>query len=115
MRILLLSWEYPPRIVGGLGRHVHRLSTALADEGHEVHVVTREHPDAPPEEIFEGVHVVRASEFPPQIDLNEHLVPWVLQFNLSVQAAATATLHRFDVDVVHAHDWLVSYAAAGVK
>ena len=115
MRILLLSWEYPPRIVGGLGRHVHRLSTALAADGHEVHVVTREHPDAPAEEVLEGVHVVRAPEFPPQIDLSEHLVPWVLQFNLSVQAVASALLHEVDVDVTHAHDWLVSYAAAGVK
>ncbi|HLW18006.1 MAG TPA: glycogen/starch synthase, partial [Actinomycetota bacterium] len=41
MRTLILSWEYPPRIVGGLGKHVHRLSTALAEAGHEVHVVTR--------------------------------------------------------------------------
>src|ERR671921_471978 len=30
MRVLQLSWEYPPRVVGGLGRHVHALSTALA-------------------------------------------------------------------------------------
>ncbi|MFK3985160.1 glycogen/starch synthase, partial [Micromonospora sp. NPDC050397] len=29
-RILMLSWEYPPVLVGGLGRHVHALSIALA-------------------------------------------------------------------------------------
>ena len=67
MRTLILSWEYPPRIVGGLGRHVHRLSTALAEAGHEVHVVTRDHPDAPHEETVDGVHIVRAGEYPPMI------------------------------------------------
>ncbi|MEV4202782.1 glycogen/starch synthase, partial [Micromonospora globbae] len=38
-RILMLSWEYPPVLVGGLGRHVHALSTALAAAGHHVTVV----------------------------------------------------------------------------
>ncbi|MEV4389391.1 glycogen/starch synthase, partial [Micromonospora sp. NPDC049580] len=35
-RILMLSWEYPPVLVGGLGRHVHALSVALAAAGHDV-------------------------------------------------------------------------------
>ncbi|MEV4629711.1 glycogen/starch synthase, partial [Micromonospora sp. NPDC049523] len=38
-RILMLSWEYPPVLVGGLGRHVHALSVALAAAGHDVTVV----------------------------------------------------------------------------
>ncbi|WP_435870843.1 glycogen/starch synthase, partial [Micromonospora globbae] len=38
-RVLMLSWEYPPVLVGGLGRHVHALSTALAAAGHHVTVV----------------------------------------------------------------------------
>ncbi|MGZ4129058.1 MAG: glycosyltransferase family 4 protein [Actinomycetota bacterium] len=114
MRTLILSWEYPPRIVGGLGKHVHRLSTALADAGHEVHVVTRDHPDAPSEEIVDGVHIIRAGEYPPAITF-EDLVPWVLQFNIAVQEAATSLLLETEIDVVHAHDWLVAYAAAVVK
>ncbi|MGZ4120509.1 MAG: glycosyltransferase family 4 protein [Actinomycetota bacterium] len=114
MRTLILSWEYPPRIVGGLGKHVHRLSTALADAGHEVHVVTRDHPDAPSEEIVDGVHIIRAGEYPPAITF-EDLVPWVLQFNIAVQEAATSLLLETEIDVVHAHDWLVAYAAAAVK
>ncbi|RLP85162.1 glycogen/starch synthase, partial [Micromonospora sp. CV4] len=49
-RILMLSWEYPPVLVGGLGRHVHALSVALAAAGHEVTVVTRHAEGAPLEE-----------------------------------------------------------------
>ena len=41
MKILMVSWEYPPVVIGGLGRHVHHLSTALAAAGHEVVVLSR--------------------------------------------------------------------------
>jgi glycogen synthase len=116
VRILLLSWEYPPRVVGGLGRHVAALSRTLAEAGHDVHVVTREHPDAPAEETIDGVHVVRVGEAPPLIPFDAaNLVSWVLAFNNGVQAAAHRLLREYDVDVIHAHDWLVAYAAAGLK
>ena len=114
MRILLLSWEYPPRIIGGLGRHVDRLSTALAQAGHDVHVVTRDHPDAVAEEDVEGVHVVRVGEYPPLVPFKD-LFPWVLSFNVGVQQRATEVLMEEDFDVIHAHDWLVAYAAAALK
>lgn len=114
MRILLLSWEYPPRVVGGLGRHVAAVSRHLALQGHEVHVVARDHPDAPSEETIEGVHVVRVSEAPPLIGFDD-LIPWVLAFNNRVLAAASRLALEHPFDVVHAHDWLVTYAAAGIK
>lgn len=114
MRILMLSWEYPPRIVGGLGRHVWRLSTALAEAGHDVHVVTREHPDAPAEQMLDGVHVLRVGEYPPMVPF-EDLIPWVMQFNTGVLERAASLLLGEPIDVVHAHDWLVAYAAAAVK
>jgi glycogen synthase len=116
MRILMLSWEYPPRVVGGLGRHVAALSRTLAAQGHEVHVITRDHPDAgaPADEWLEGVHVVRVGEAPPVIPFTD-LIPWVLAFNNRVQAAAARIVREHDIDVVHAHDWLVAYAAAGIK
>jgi glycogen synthase len=116
VRILTLSWEYPPRVVGGLGRHVAALTRSLAAQGHEVHVVTRDHPDAPAEDRVDGVHVVRVGEAPPVIPFDaENLVPWVLAFNNGVQAAAHRLLREHPVDLVHAHDWLVGYAAASVK
>lgn len=116
MRILLLSWEHPPRVVGGLGRHVGALTRTLAAAGHDVHVVTRGHPDAPNEEYRDGVHVVRVGEAPPVIPFDaQNLVPWVLAFNNGLQAAAHRVLREHEVDVIHAHDWLVAYAAAGLK
>ena len=58
----MLSWEYPPVLVGGLGRHVHALSVALAAAGHEVTVVTR-HSDGAPQR---STPTVSASCAPPR-------------------------------------------------
>ena len=63
----MLSWEYPPVMVGGLGRHVHALAEAMAAAGHEVTVLSR-HPGTPDvayDEVAAGVRVVRAAEDPP--------------------------------------------------
>jgi glycogen(starch) synthase len=32
-RVLILSWEYPPVIEGGLARHVRKLAEALVRQG----------------------------------------------------------------------------------
>ena len=41
MRALILSWEYPPLIEGGLARHVRKLAENLAAQGVDVHVLAR--------------------------------------------------------------------------
>jgi len=114
MRILMLSWEFPPRLVGGLGRHVDALTRSLLAAGHEVHLVSRTHPDAPLEERRGALHITRVDASPPQVAFDD-LVPWVLAFNTSVLAAASRILRTHAIDVVHAHDWLVASAAIGAS
>ena len=36
----MFSWEYPPRVIGGLARHVAELSMALQAENTQVDVIT---------------------------------------------------------------------------
>ena len=62
MRALILSWEYPPLIEGGLARHVRKLAEGLAARGVDVHVLARGREEDPPEEVAGGVlvHRVRA-------------------------------------------------------
>jgi glycogen synthase len=116
MRILLLTYEYPPVVHGGLGRHVDALSTALARAGHEVHVLTSGGPPgtAPAEELREDVHVHRVADTPPVIPADDWIAR-VLAFDLGLQAAAFNLLRDLHVDLIHAHDWLVAYPAAAVK
>jgi glycogen synthase len=116
LRVLMLSWEYPPVLVGGLGRHVHALATSLAAAGHEVTVVTRHAGDAPLDEIREGVRVVRAPEDPPTFPLaTPSLLAWTMAFNHALTRAALHATTTDSYDLIHAHDWLVTHTAVTVR
>jgi glycogen(starch) synthase len=108
-RVLILSWEYPPLIEGGLARHVRKLSEALVDLGVEVHVLTRGGEDAPANEIAAGVEVHRIREPAHPTDLDE-FVNWVGQMNADMLEAGVELGEAFDFDLVHGHDWLVAGA-----
>ncbi|MDG4819842.1 glycosyltransferase family 4 protein [Micromonospora sp. WMMD956] len=115
-RILMLSWEYPPVLVGGLGRHVHALSVALAAAGHEVTVVTRHADGAPLEEYADGVRVLRAAEDPVAFPLaTGSLLAWTMAFNHTLTRAALRATESGSYDVVHAHDWLVAHTAMTLR
>ena len=109
MRVLILSWEYPPLIEGGLARHVRKLSENLAEQGVEVHVLTRGHEESPPEEERRGVIVHRVREPDRPRELGE-FVTWVEHMNADMLAAGVELGDRFAFDVVHGHDWLVAVA-----
>ena len=112
-RILILSWEYPPIVAGGLARHVHKLSEALAAQGLEVHVLTRGGPDHVAEELRGGVHIHRVPESPMPLDLDA-FVAWVEGMNAHMHAAGRQLGKRLRPDVVHGHDWLVAGASAAI-
>ncbi|TDC29791.1 glycosyltransferase family 1 protein [Micromonospora sp. 15K316] len=115
-RILMLSWEYPPVLVGGLGRHVHALSVALAAAGHDVTVVTRHADGAPLEEYADGVRIIRAAEDPVTFPLaTNSLLAWTMAFNHTLTRAALRATEAGDYDVIHAHDWLVAHTAMTLR
>ena len=108
-RVLILSWEYPPLIEGGLARHVRKLSEGLARRGTEVHVLTRGGEESPPEEVVDGVNIHRVREPTRPTELGE-FVAWVERMNADMLAAGVELGDRHDFDVVHGHDWLVAMA-----
>ncbi|HTW43200.1 MAG TPA: glycosyltransferase family 4 protein [Solirubrobacteraceae bacterium] len=119
-RVLILSWEYPPVIEGGLARHVRKLAQALARQGKAVDVLTRgvgadgEGACAP---LVDGactgvrVHRVREPSWPRELD---RFVAWVQQMNSDMLAAGEALAQEHSYELVHGHDWLVAHAAAGL-
>lgn len=111
----MLSWEYPPLIYGGLGRHVHALAESLAAAGHDVLVLTQQAAGAAPDEVVGGVRVVRAPLDPPFMPLEEDFLAWTLGLNHSLARAGLELTRAWRPDVVHAHDWLVAHAAATLK
>jgi glycogen(starch) synthase len=108
-RCLILSWEYPPIVEGGLARHVTKLSQALVAQDVEVHMLTRGDERMPAWEERDGVVVHRVREPRRPRDLGE-FVTWVEHMNADMLAAGVELGDRFDFDVVHGHDWLVAGA-----
>ncbi|MBK9713915.1 MAG: glycosyltransferase family 4 protein [Kouleothrix sp.] len=114
MRVLMLSWEYPPHVVGGMGKHVMDLAPALVQQGIEVHVVTPLlRGGAARETTADGVHVHRVE--PPPMDAFG-FVSYVQQTNSLMAQAARDLPHEIgDVQLIHAHDWLAAQAGVTLK
>lgn len=114
VRILMLSWEFPPMSVGGLSRHVYDLSRHLTAIGCEVHVVTTAVQGYPLDEVVQGVHVHRVQVLQPD---GGGFIHFVLQLNLAILERCRRLVDRESIpfDVIHAHDWLVAQAAKALK
>ncbi|MFW5698014.1 MAG: glycosyltransferase family 4 protein, partial [Fimbriimonadaceae bacterium] len=116
MRVVMLSWEYPPRIVGGISPHVYELSQRLVELDIEVHVITKATPLAPDEEVEEtGVYVHRvhlASE-------PDNFVHEIQLLNRATDLRCRQLLEEWRPEgrptLFHAHDWLSLDAARELK
>lgn len=125
MRILMLSWEYPPNVTGGLGSHLAGLTPALVRAGVEVQVITLQPPplsvspngsngdenkDGKLTEEGVTVHWVPLSKGA------NNIYDQARTTNQAMQAKAQALLARGDhFDLIHAHDWLVVFGAYELK
>jgi len=110
----MLSWEFPPRIVGGIAPHVYNLSRDLVRRGIETHVVTCDFPGAPGYEEIDGVYVHRVDSYrSPSPDF----ATWVYLMNVNMEMESAAIIRRLDgqIGLIHAHDWLVANSAIGLK
>ena len=113
MKILMLTWEYPPRIVGGIARVVNDLSKRLIKDGHDVYVITYKEGNVPYYENDKGVHVYRVDNY--MINAN-NFIDWTMQLNFNMISKASEIINKEGkFDVIHAHDWLVAYAAKTLK
>jgi len=119
--VLMLSWEYPPHVVGGLGAHVAALAPALARAGVQVYVVTPRLKGGDAEEPL--VAPTRRRAMPPAVlrveppvNRLDNFFADVQQTNLNLGEQAQALAARVGgFDVIHAHDWLVAFAATALK
>ena len=114
LSVMMLSWEFPPRIIGGISPHVYYLSKSLARNGVKVYVVTCDFPGAPAHEAVDGVEVYRIDSYK---NPSPDFATWVYLMNVNMQKEAAALIHDLGgkVDVIHAHDWLVATAGIGLK
>jgi glycogen(starch) synthase len=113
VRVLMLSWEYPPLVVGGIAAHVDGLARAMTRAGHEVVVFSLHHPNVGDDEVVDGVRVLRANTDLPWLP-DDDLVARMASANHQLTQLA-ARLGRWKPQIVHAHDWLVAWSADTLK
>ncbi len=112
MRVLMLSWEYPPNVVGGMGQHVAELVPALAQEGLELHLVTPTYSqEGIPSVVENGVVVHRV--FIPTIKTQASIYDQTLAVNKALENYAYQIGARFDL--IHVHDWLTGFAGIALQ
>ncbi|MBV8086425.1 MAG: glycosyltransferase family 4 protein, partial [Chloroflexi bacterium] len=112
MNVLMLSWEYPPYVVGGLGAHVGHLAPELAARDVHVHVVTPRLGGGAPEESSGELAVSRVGGD----ILSDDFVENALAANDYLYGRAAAVVGTQPGPwLIHAHDWLVGEAAIRLR
>ena len=113
MRVLMLSWEFPPHNVGGLGRHVAEIAPELAAQDIDLHIVTPQIGAAPSLECLGKRLTVHRVPIEPS-DRTE-LVARVQHTNRGLEQAGLRLDHHLHFDLIHAHDWLAAYSGVALK
>jgi len=113
LRVLMLSWEFPPQVIGGLGRHVYELSRRLGNSGVETYVLTPLVDGCVNHEALEGVQVFRVGS---PLTSFKRFKSWIFSFNSSlIQEGIRLDYQENGFDLIHAHDWLVGYAGRSLS
>jgi glycosyltransferase involved in cell wall biosynthesis len=131
LRIGFFVWEYPPKLVGGLGTYAEYITREFVELGHDVTVFTLNPGDLKTREVLKGVEVHRpiiadASNVFPMF-VTEDLRKWgtsIRFFNdlfiyniLSAAKFVNGLIKKegYKFDVVCVHDWLSSVSGIIVK
>ncbi len=111
LKVGTLTWEYPPRVVGGIARHCEGLAKALVKQNHDVHLFTLDFPGSPDYEEIDGVKIYRTST-----ELGHpNFLTWVLMFNHFLSKRMADITRKVDFDVIHVHDWLAAFSGISFK
>jgi glycosyltransferase involved in cell wall biosynthesis len=135
MKIAVLVYEYPPKIVGGLGTYAAEITRKFVLMDHDVTVFTMNDDEGglPTREIWRGIEIHRplhidVSDSLPDV-LAEDIKKWgrggglqyfsqILVYNyLSASKLVNELIRKenFKYDVVVAHDWLSAISGITVK
>ena len=133
MKIAVLVYEYPPKIVGGLGTYAAEITRKFVLLGHDVTVFTMndDQGSLPTRELLRGIEIHR----PVHIDVSDslpdvlaedvkkwgrgiHFFSKILMYNYLSAAKMINELVRsedFKFDLVVAHDWLSVIAGITIQ
>jgi 1,4-alpha-glucan branching enzyme len=113
LRVVVLTWEYPPRIVGELGAYVQTLCQGLTKRHIDTHVVTYNEEMKGIQREPSGVIVHRVGN-PVPTHLN--VLTWVLTLSEEFERVI-ADIHYETgaVDLIDCHEWISVPAATSLN
>jgi glycosyltransferase involved in cell wall biosynthesis len=114
MRVIILSWEYPPRIVGQLAEYVRNLAGQLVKEDVETYVVTYHDYLTGGHDDSDGVKTIRVTN---PVRTHIGVLTWVLTLNQEIERTAANIYYGSakQVDLMDTYDWHFIPAAVTLK
>jgi len=114
MRVIILSWEFPPRIVGQLANYVKELAVQLVKKGVATYVVTYHDFLTGEHEEPKGVKTCRVTN---PVRTHIGVLTWVLTLNQEVERAAANIYYKANkqINLIDAYDWHFIQAAVTLK
>jgi hypothetical protein len=114
MRVIIFTWEYPPRVVGQLSEYTSNLATALAKNKVETHVVTYHDSQTGTVDEASGVKTTRVAN---PVKTHGGVLTWVLTLNQEVERSAANIYYesKKHVNLIDAFDWHFIPAAVTLK
>lgn len=118
MRVLTISWEYPPHMVGGIGKHVADLlpelgKVVLDGTPLQIDLLTPLYgASAPVEQLNEQVTIYRVAM--PPVDVTDHYNSVIANNAYFVEFAQLLSADRA-YDLIHIHEWLTGAAGVALK
>jgi len=114
LRVIVFSWEYPPRVVGQLAEYVKALATGLAQNKVDVNVVTYDEHTMSEAKESSGVKAIRVVN---PVKTHIGVLTWVLTLNQEVERAAANVYYSSGkkIDLIDVFDWHFIPAAVALK
>ncbi len=114
MRVIIFSWEYPPRVIGKLADYVKALTNVLSSNNVEVNVITYDDSATGSTKESSGVQTIRVSN---PVRTHIGVLTWFLTLNQEVERVAANVYYQTkkQIDLIDVFDWHFIPAAVTLK
>jgi hypothetical protein len=114
VRVIILTWEFPPRIVGELAGYVQNLAYTLASQDLDVYVFTYQETGDGRVYDLDGIQVCRIAN-PVRTHIN--IVTWDITLMTAFEKAVADVYYTVqkDIQLMDVHEWTCVPAAVQLK
>ena len=104
MRVIIFTWEFPPRITGQLAYYVNKLAVELVKKNVDVYVVTYNNSWTGFHQGADGIKAYRISD---KVQQHINVLTWMLSLNQEAERVAADIYYSMnhELDLFDVHDW----------